>query len=65
MAEYMEVDVTDYDVKHFGKNAKIPTYDKDRAEKEIARLEKKFGKQSEQVKANIRRRYRYIGEDKE
>lgn len=38
MAEYMEVELTDYDVKHI--NDPIPTYDKNRAEKVIKGMKK-------------------------
>ena len=60
MAEYMEADVSDWNM-----NQKIATYDKDMAEKEIARMEKIFGPRSEKVKENIRNRFVYVGKDKE
>ena len=56
----MEADVSDWNM-----NQKIATYDKDMAEKEIARMEKIFGPRSEKVKENIRNRFVYVGKDKE
>ena len=56
---YMDCEYTDYDVKH--SRDPIPTYDKDRAEKEIALLEKITGmKLSEKRKEKIRKGYKVI-----
>ncbi len=46
---YMDCEMTDYDVEHMA-NGTIATYDKDYAEKEIQRAEKKFGKLADDIK---------------
>lgn len=59
MAEYMEVELTDYDVKH----NTIPTYNKNKAEEEIANEEKIRGRKlSDTEKERIRKLYKYIGD---
>ena len=59
MAEYMEVELTDYDVKH----NTIPTYNKNMAEEEIAVEEKRIGRKlTDTKKERIRKLYKYIGD---
>ena len=62
MAEYMESDFTKEDAEHLD-DVKIPTYDKNTAEKQIAKMEKKFGKISEERKQAIRDLYVYVGKE--
>jgi hypothetical protein len=46
---YIDCEITDCDVMHMA-NGTIATYDKDYAEKEIQRAEKKFGKLADDIK---------------
>ena len=58
---YMDCEYTDYDVKH--SSDPIPTYDKNRAEKEIALLEKITKKKlTDKQKEKIRKGYKVIEE---
>ena len=60
MAEYMDCEYTEYDVKH--SKDPIPTYDKDRAEKDIKLFEEiSKRKLTEEEKERIRKSYKYIG----
>ena len=59
---YMEVEFTKADAEHLN-HGTMPTYDKNRAEKDIARYEKLFGRKCpEDVKERIRKSYRYVGD---
>ena len=60
MSEYMDCEYTEYDVKH--SKDPIPTYDKDRAEKDIKLIEEITKKKlSEKEKERIRKGFKYIG----
>lgn len=58
---YMDVEITDYDIEHFGEP--MPTYDKDEGEKMIKLIESISGRPlPEDRKQALRNAFVYVGE---